>query len=78
MIVKEFYRQREDGVNLYHTFSDEGLLIHKVGTDEIYDDAIDVENAPYQYEETEVKIDGEFNNSDISDAEFRALIEGAM
>lgn len=51
MIVKEFYRTREDGVNLYLTKSTEGLQIRKVGTDEIYDEAIDIEGAPYEYEE---------------------------
>lgn len=51
MIVKEFYMTRKDGVNLYRTYSDKGLKIRKVGTDEIYDEAIDVENAPYTYEE---------------------------
>lgn len=51
-IVKEFYKTREDGVNLYKTYSDEGFTIKKVGTEEIYEEAIDVENAPYEYEET--------------------------
>jgi hypothetical protein len=52
-IAKDFYRTRTDGVNLYRTYSTEGLKIHKVGTDEVYDEAIDVENAPYIYEETD-------------------------
>lgn len=56
MIIKEFYRTREDGVNLYRTYSNENYQIQKVGTDEIYDEAIDVEGAPYQYEEIYVKI----------------------
>lgn len=51
-IVKEFYRTREDGINLYRTYSDENYMIRKVGTEEIYEEAIDVENAPYEYEET--------------------------
>lgn len=51
MIIKEFYRTREDGVNLHLTKSTEGLQIRKVGTDEIYDEAIDIEGAPYEYEE---------------------------
>lgn len=34
-----------------------GFKIHKVGTDEIYDEAIDVENAPFVYEETTEKIE---------------------
>lgn len=53
MIVREFYRTREDGVNLYRTYSDEGKDIRKVGTEEIYAEAIDVEDAPYTYEEYE-------------------------
>lgn len=56
-IVKEFYKTRTDGVNLYRTYSDEDYKIKKVGTDEIYDDAVDVENAPYEYEETTEKVE---------------------
>ena len=57
MIVREFYKTRKDEVNLYRTYSDEQYMIRKIGTDEIYDEAIDVENAPYEYEETDVKIE---------------------
>lgn len=57
MIVKEFYRTREDGVDLFRTYSDKGLQIQKVGTDEIYDEAVDVENAPFTYEETDIAIE---------------------
>lgn len=59
MVVKQFYRTREDGVNLYKSFSDEGYYIQKVGTDEVYSEAIDVENAPYVYFETMEKIETE-------------------
>jgi hypothetical protein len=34
-----------------------GFKIRKVGTDEVYDEAIDVENAPFVYEETTEKIE---------------------
>ena len=34
-----------------------GFKIHKVGTDEYYDDAIDVEGAPFVYEETDIPIE---------------------
>lgn len=51
MIVKEFYRKREDGVSLYRTYSDEGRMVCKVGTNEAYEEAIDVENAPFEYVE---------------------------
>lgn len=52
-IIKEFYVTREDGVDLYRTYSDEGYKIQKVGTDEIYDEAIDVADSEYTYEETD-------------------------
>lgn len=52
MIIKEYYRTREDGVNLYRTYSDANFKIQKIGTNEIYDEAIDIEGAPYEYEET--------------------------
>lgn len=52
-IIKEFYTTREDGVDLYRTYSDEGYKIQKVGTDEIYDEAIDVADSEYTYEETD-------------------------
>lgn len=52
MIIKEYYRTRKDGVNLHRTYSDASLKIQKVGTDEVYDEAIDVEGAPYTYIET--------------------------
>ena len=58
-IVKEFYRTREDGVNLYRTYSDADFMIRKVGTDEIYSEAIDVEYSGYTYEETEMPIEEE-------------------
>ena len=59
MITKEFYKQRNDGVNLYITKSTEGFKIRKVGTDEIYDEAVDVETSNYQYEETNLRIEVE-------------------
>ena len=63
MIIKEFYATRKDGVNLYKTYSNKNVYIQKVGTDEKYDMAIDVENAPYTYEETEEVIENGNNPS---------------
>lgn len=68
MIVKEFYKTREDGVNLFRTYSNNGVKIRKLAknrlgnfapTKKIYDEAIDVEGAPYEYEETEEKVETE-------------------
>ena len=56
MIVKEFYKTRTDGVNLYKTYSNENYKILQVETGIIYDEAIDVEGANYTYKETEEKI----------------------
>ena len=39
-----------DGREFTHTYSDT-YLIRKVGTDEVYDDAIDI--LPFEYEETD-------------------------
>ena len=63
MIVKEFCAIRKDGVNLYKTYSDKNVYIKKQGTDEEYDIAIDVENAPYTYEEMEEVIENGNNSS---------------
>ena len=56
MIVKEYYVIRKDKVKLYKTYSDNNKIIHKIGTNEEYDIAIDVENAPFEYEETDKDI----------------------
>lgn len=57
MITREFYSVRNDGVMLYRTYSTDKMKIRKVGTDEVYDEAIDVDNAPFVYEETTEKIE---------------------
>lgn len=51
-IIKELYKTREDGVKLYRTYSDNNYMIQKIGTDEVYEEAIDVEDATFEYEET--------------------------
>lgn len=60
MIVREYFDTRKDGVRLYRTYSDKNLYIRKVGTDEVYSEAVDVEDAPYEYEETDKEIEDEF------------------
>ena len=56
MTKREYYSTRKDGVKLYKTYSDNGFKIKKVGTNEVYDEAIDIENAPYTYAETDEKV----------------------
>lgn len=60
MIVREYFDTRKDGVRLYRTYSDINHYIRKVGTDEVYSEAVDVEDAPYTYEETDKEIEDEF------------------
>lgn len=58
MVVKEFYKTREDGVNLFRTYSDAGYtLIRNDGIE--YCEAIDVEAAPYTYTESENLLEAE-------------------
>lgn len=57
MIKKDFYRTRNDGVRLFKSYSDQNLYIKKIGTEEVYSEAIDVENAPYVYIETDTPIE---------------------
>lgn len=59
MIKKEFYRTREDGVKLYHTYSDTDHLIKKVADGNVYGDAIDISESE-EYEEVEgyIELDG--------------------
>ena len=65
MIIRDFYRVREDGVNLYKSYSSDGFYIQKVGTNEVYTEAIDVENAPYNYVETNDKIEERDENGEL-------------
>lgn len=44
-------------INFVKTYSDEGYKIIKMGTNEIYDEAIDIEDKSYTYEETDIKIE---------------------
>ena len=59
MLIKEFYIKRKDGVNLYITYSDEKFKIRQIETDVLYDEAIDVEDSTYTYEETNIPIEKE-------------------
>ena len=57
MIVREFYETRFDGVNLYRTYSDKGYYIKQLPTEVVQGEAIDIEGAPYEYEETDELIE---------------------
>lgn len=62
MMVKTEKIIRDDGVELIRTYSDENFKIRQVETGIVYDEAIDVKNSGYTYEETDKKIESEVNN----------------
>jgi hypothetical protein len=68
MIVREFYKTRKDGVNLYKTYSDSNMYIRQVETGVEYSEAIDVEFVNYTYEETDTHIES-IEKSTIEDVE---------
>lgn len=57
MIVREYFATRKDGVRLFKAYSDAGYMIRQEQTGTEYSEAIDVEDAPYTYEETETPIE---------------------
>ena len=57
MIITEYYSTRADGARLIRTYSDKNLYIQKVGTNEVYSEAIDLESKGYIYEETDKEIE---------------------
>ena len=57
MVKTEFYATRKDGARLIRTFSDKNLYIQKVGTQEVYSEAIDLESKGYEYIETDKEIE---------------------
>lgn len=72
MIINEFYREREDGVRLYRTYSDAGMMIQQEQTGAMYSEAVDVENSGYTYVETDTPIESE----DITDSEALNILLG--
>ena len=59
MLIREFYGTRKDGVKLYKSYSDQNFYILQNETGVEYSEAIDVENAPYTYTETDKPIETE-------------------
>lgn len=85
MIIRELYKTREDGVNLYRTYSDQGFMVRQIETGILYSEPIDIEDAPFTYEETDILIEdreGDYNPSlasdEISLEEFMALVEEVL
>ena len=64
MIITEFFRVREDGVNLYRTYSDRGLRIENEQTHEVFDEAVNVDGSTHTYTETDEPIQDEITDSE--------------
>ena len=71
MIVREHYKTRTDGVELYKTYSDAGYLIRQVETGAEYDEAIDIDGAPYTYTETGKLVTDNFDIETASPEQLR-------
>lgn len=71
MIITEFFTIREDGVNLYRTYSDAGMYIRQEQTGAEYSEAIDVEDSGYTYTETDRPVE-----DDLTDSEALSIIMG--
>jgi hypothetical protein len=69
MIIQSRFKFEEDGWELVRTYSSRGVKIHKIGTDEIYSEAIDPVFMNVVYEETDIPIDNDeendFNNLNL-------------
>lgn len=71
MIVREHYKTRTDGVELYKTYSDAGYLIRQAETGVEYAEAIDVDGASYTYTETDKLVTDNFDIETASPEQLR-------
>lgn len=71
-IITEFYRTREDGVNLYRTYSDQGVLIHGGYPEGDYEESIDPEGTNRTFTETNIPIP----SPEITDTQALNIIMG--
>ena len=78
MIVREHYKTRTDGVELYKTYSDAGYLIRQVETGAEYDEAIDVDGAPYTYTETDKLVTDNFDIETASPEQLRERLASKL
>ena len=72
MIRTDFFRTREDGVDLYRTYSDKKVMIVCDQNGNEYEEAVNVQNSGYTYTETDIPIPSE----EITDTEALNIIMG--
>lgn len=59
MIVKEYYTDEDTEVKYCKTYSDSNHYIQKIGTDEKYQVAVDIEDSEFEY----IELDETFEDS---------------
>ena len=64
--LKKMIIQEQIENDLVKTYSDKGVMIRKIGTEEIYSEAIDPKRFNREYEETDIPIDDEKDNEDTT------------
>lgn len=64
MIIVQNLGDRGDGVKLVRRYSDKGVLLIQKETGAMYEDPIDVEDAPYTYDESDISIMSDENIPD--------------
>lgn len=57
MIVKEVFKSDCSTADLFRTYSDKGMRIRQIETGIIYDEAVDISESLYTYEETDIHIE---------------------
>lgn len=59
MIIKEEFKSDYGIAPLHRTYSDKGLRIRQIETGVVYDEAVDIAESSYTYEETDIPIEDE-------------------
>jgi hypothetical protein len=57
MIVKEVFKSDCSTADLFRTYSNKGMRIRQIETGIIYDEAVDISESLYTYEETDIHIE---------------------
>lgn len=77
MIITELMCTREDGTNLYRTYSDCGFDLLQEETGGVYSEAIDIEGVNYTYHEIKHE-DEPGGDQEISNEKFIDMLEEVL
>lgn len=78
MIIQERFQLEENGWVFVKTYSDSGMKILQDETGALYDEAIDPEFTNRTYTETDIPIENEEEDVDLSDVEQKARAWDAL